>query len=244
MTAKIVVFAGPSLVQSDMDDFSDCLFLPPAAKGDILRSLTRDAPDFIGLIDGYFDDRAAVQHKELLEVMAMGIKVYGAASMGALRASELHTFGMIGVGEIFKDYHDGTLTSDADVAVQHGPSDLGFPALTIPQVDVKATVTSLTGRGHLTRAEGQRLLRISQDMFYKRRSWARIAEAVGGQPDSQDRLAKMLAKAHVQAKRLDALALMHRITQDAKSDHVQPTTPFVPPRSPNYQELRRSILEA
>jgi hypothetical protein len=45
-----------------------------------------------------FDSTPAVLHKEILWAMDRGVGVSGAASMGALRAAELHWYGMVGVG--------------------------------------------------------------------------------------------------------------------------------------------------
>ncbi len=39
--------------------------------------------------------------------MKKGVKVYGSSSMGALRASELDEFGMVGVGRIYECYRSG-----------------------------------------------------------------------------------------------------------------------------------------
>ena len=39
--------------------------------------------------------------------MSEGVPVFGAASMGALRAAELHEFGMRGIGRIFEAFRDG-----------------------------------------------------------------------------------------------------------------------------------------
>jgi hypothetical protein len=68
--------------------------------------------------------------------LAAGIPVYGAASMGALRAAELAQFGMVGVGRIFEAYRDGVLEpfdepfeDDDEVAVLHGPPELGHRAM-------------------------------------------------------------------------------------------------------------------
>ena len=36
-----------------------------------------------------------------------GVRVYGAASMGALRAAELDAFGMVGIGKIYESYRVG-----------------------------------------------------------------------------------------------------------------------------------------
>jgi len=58
----------------------------------------------IGIVDGNFETVATVWHKEILWAMAQGIHVYGAASIGALRAAELAEFGMKGVGAIFRHF--------------------------------------------------------------------------------------------------------------------------------------------
>jgi hypothetical protein len=57
-------------------------------------------PAAIGVIDGYFEVVPTVWHKEILWAMAQGIHVFGAASIGALRAAELDSFGMRGVGRL------------------------------------------------------------------------------------------------------------------------------------------------
>ena len=44
--------------------------------------------------------------------------------MGALRASELDDFGMIGVGRVYHDYSKGVIESDDDVAVVINPETL------------------------------------------------------------------------------------------------------------------------
>jgi hypothetical protein len=244
MTQPVVIFAGPSLIPDDHGNFPQFRFVGPAARGDILRCLQQDQPQYIGLIDGVFEDQPAVLHKELLEALATGVGVYGASSMGALRAAELHTFGMIGVGQIFRDYHDGTRVSDADVAVIHGPAALGHPPLSLPQVDVVATLASLADRGHLTRNEAQSIARISDALFYKTRTWDSLAAAVTPAQTRATRLAALLKSAHVQAKRLDAIALLNRIAQDCRKAPPPQRPPFAPPLTPAYQRVRRAILDA
>ena len=63
----------------------------------------------IGLVDGRYEDIAAVWHKEILYAIEQGALVFGAASMGALRAAECADFGMIGVGAVFERYRSGEL---------------------------------------------------------------------------------------------------------------------------------------
>jgi hypothetical protein len=83
-------------------------------------------PQAIGIIDGYFHRVPAVWHKEILWAMSEGIHVFGSASMGALRASELHRYGMIGVGRVFETYRDGRLEDDDEVVVMHSPESFGY----------------------------------------------------------------------------------------------------------------------
>lgn len=63
--------------------------------GDITRAAS-ERPAVIGVIDGVFEVVPTVWHKEILWVMARGVPVYGAASIGAQRAAELAPFGMRG----------------------------------------------------------------------------------------------------------------------------------------------------
>ena len=80
-----------------------------------------DGAEVIGLIDGYFEWTLSVWHKEILWALTRGVHVFGAASVGALRAVELERYGMRGVGEIFRAYRDGELEDDDEVAVVHIP---------------------------------------------------------------------------------------------------------------------------
>ena len=94
---KVIIFLGPSLSFSEARYiFPNALYLPPIKCGDILHVL-RLQPNYIVIIDGYFEKTAAVWHKEILYTLSKGIQVIGSSSMGALRAAELTYFGMLGV---------------------------------------------------------------------------------------------------------------------------------------------------
>ena len=114
------VFLGPSLPAEQATRLLDATYLPPIPQGDLLRLLDRK-PRYVGIIDGYFETVPAVWHKEILLAMSSGVHVFGAASMGALRAAELHSFGMVGFGEIFQWYRDGKIIADDEVAVRCAP---------------------------------------------------------------------------------------------------------------------------
>ena len=129
----VIVFAGPSLPPADRDSFPDVEFRAPVGQGDVWRAI-EDGPSAIGIIDGYFEGVPSVWHKEILLALSKGIPVAGAASMGALRAAELDTYGMTGIGAIYEAYRDGVYEDDDEVAVLHGPAETGHVAVTVPTV--------------------------------------------------------------------------------------------------------------
>src|SRR5690606_24942574 len=101
-------------------------------------------------IDGYFEHVPSVWHKEILWAMQEGIHVYGAASMGALRAAELAAFGMVGVGAIYEAYATNALEDDDEVAVAHASAEEGYRPLSNAMVDVRATFETAFVQGILS----------------------------------------------------------------------------------------------
>src|ERR1700729_3251607 len=102
------IFVGPTLPADEIARTQGFVFLPPVAQGDLYRA-ARLRPRAIGVIDGFFSGAPSVWHKEILWAMSEGVPVFGAASMGALRAAELHEFGMRGIGRSFGWLPDGAL---------------------------------------------------------------------------------------------------------------------------------------
>lgn len=200
-----VVFVGPSL--ADATDMSDIQIRPPACQGDVMQAVLNGATA-IGLIDGQFEFVAPVWHKELLFALSKGIEVLGAASMGALRAAECSAFGMVGVGRIYEDYASGHRDDDGDVALLHGPAELSYIPLTVPMVNVDATLARAEELELLSAAERQHISQAARRVFFKDRNWASIAKTAGC--DVQ-RLRSIAKQAWVDQKRLDALQLIEAI---------------------------------
>lgn len=195
----MIVFAGPTLSPRDAPGFE---FRPPAARGD-LYCAARERPAAIGLIDGYFDERPAVLHKEILWALSEGIPVYGAASMGALRAAELHAFGMRGVGRIFEDYRDGRLIADDAVALEHGPPEAGYPNLSEPLVNIEATLASAVRGGVASIDQAETLCTQARALHYRDRTWRRVLEKT-----SHAHLLPWVLANRVDQKRIDALQML------------------------------------
>lgn len=207
-----VLFAGPSLHGTEWVmgaktrlDGVDCR--GPAAQGDIARAVVEGAT-VIGLIDGRFEDIAAVWHKEILYALETGVKVLGAASMGALRAAECADFGMIGVGAVFERYRFGDLDDDAAVAQLHAPAEMGYTPLTEALVNVEATIQRFQKLRAITEDEAVRLNQSARKIFFKERTYSRILSHAGldaGQRGKQ--LADLVRRCRVDVKREDALIL-------------------------------------
>ncbi|KQU90465.1 TfuA domain-containing protein [Ensifer sp. Root31] len=199
--SPILVFLGPTLRLAEAEPVLDAIYLQPVAQGDILLAAHAFRPRAMVLIDGQFEDRPAVRHKEILWAMAQGIVVIGAASMGALRAAELDEFGMIGVGLIYRWYRRWRLAPDDAVAVHSGPPELGFLPLTDSLVDLQRTFASLMRRNFITAAERDLLTTITRNMNFRERQLEAILRAAGCRPERF----KELRNEMVRQKRLDAL---------------------------------------
>ena len=167
------VFAGPTIEAADIQDNYGISVLPPAAQGDIYRISTKN-PTAIGIIDGFFHGVPAIWHKEILWTLSQGIHVFGSASMGALRAAELHSFGMRGVGQIFEDYRDGVLEDDDEVAVLHGPAETGFKLLSEPMVNIRVTLEQAVAEGVINAHTSHKICHIAKELFYQQRTWDAI----------------------------------------------------------------------
>lgn len=170
----IVAFLGPSLPAAEARGFE---VLPPARQGDVWRAL-RLRPRAIALIDGVFESQPSVWHHEILDALDAGVAVFGGASMGALRAAELHTRGMVGVGRIFRWYRDGTVIDDAEVALLHGDAEHGFVPLTVPLVNVRWAAREAVRAGVLKKAGAQALVEQAARTFYQERTWPALLKTL------------------------------------------------------------------
>lgn len=238
---SVYVFLGPSLpVARAREILPDAVYLPPVAMGDVRALLDRPVAA-IGVVDGLFHTVPAVFHKELLDALARGIPVYGAASMGALRAAELHPFGMRGVGRIFAAFRDGELEDDDEVAVAHGPADTGFQPLSDAMVNIREGLALAVRRGLLDTAAQDRLIARSKAAFYVDRSWRRVfADAAADGVDVAP-LQAFVRREAPDAKRDDALEMLRRMAAEL-SGHVPRDSQSVSLRATSY--WRRAAAEA
>ena len=209
----VIVFLGPSLPVAEARRVLPARYLSPVRCGDVLR-VRRLKPRVIAIIDGLFETTAAVWHKEILLALEDGIAVFGAASMGALRAAELAPFGMVGVGAIFEAYRDGVYTDDDEVAVLHGPSAEGFRARSDAMVNVRATVARAVEAGVIGAESAREVIQCAKETFYQERSLTRAMDRAWGTSRTGEavRFRRFIEQGgYVDQKRLDALALLRHL---------------------------------
>ncbi len=210
---------GPTLTAAERQSaLPRATFLGPAACGDVARA-ARGRPAAIAVIDGYFHQRLAIWHKEILWAISQGSRVYGAASMGALRAAELADFGMIGVGQVFEWFRGGELEDDDEVAVVHDTAERGYLPRSDAMVNIRATMARAVESGVVSPATSGALIEAAKSIFFAQRSFAAMLDLFearrGGLPELRA-LARWLQEPanRVDQKRCDALALLQRIDQD------------------------------
>lgn len=202
MIADTAIFLGPSLPHERAQVLLPrALLFGPAGQGDIYRLLALPLKRII-LIDGVFHGRPAVWQRELLAAATTGIELVGAASMGALRAAECGAFGMLGIGEIYAAYCNGRLAGDDEVALLHGDAHHHFRPLSLPLVNVRATLAKATRMRLIKPQLVQQLLTAAITLPFAERVWPNIWQAAGLAPDPHTDA--VLRKHRVDLKAADA----------------------------------------
>jgi TfuA protein len=207
---RIIVFLGPSLEREPAAAILTAEYRPPAKRGDLLRAV-QDGAGIIGLIDGVFHQESAVAHREILAALRKGVTVVGSSSMGALRAAEMDTLGMTGIGEVYRMYKSGELVSDDEVALVFDP-ETGL-SLSEPLINIRFTLREAGQQGVITPGDHAVLLAAAQSVFYPQRTYAKVAAAAGELISSGTREQFLAWVKHhaVDQKRKDAVAALEYI---------------------------------
>ncbi|HET8727828.1 MAG TPA: TfuA-like protein, partial [Alphaproteobacteria bacterium] len=158
----------------------------------------------------------------------------------------LRPFGMVGVGRVHAGFLSGELEDDDEVAVVHGPAELGYKPLSEALVDIRATLCRAAAEGALSPGHSADLLGIAKRLFFKQRTYdrilrdARAAGAVG--PAALAAFADWLPAGRVRLKRADALLMIAemRAWLDLPPTEARPGFAFEPSRF--WRQSVREIL--
>lgn len=161
-----VVFLGPSLAREDAERVLDADYLPPICREDLER--LPEYVRFVGIVDGEFYQSLSVSPKEILKLLRRGVTVFGASSMGALRAAETWKLGMIGVGQIFAMFRDGILDADDEVALIYERDT--YRKLSEPLVNIRAALDTAAAAGVIDEQEKNNLLFRMKSLYFPERS--------------------------------------------------------------------------
>ncbi|HET9028536.1 MAG TPA: YcaO-like family protein [Candidatus Aquilonibacter sp.] len=170
-------------------------YLPPASRHDVLAAA--QTYDAVLVIDGVFHHDLAPSPKECFAALEHA-RMFGAASMGALRAAECAPYGFTPLGVVANWYVREVIDGDDEVALLTHPAT--FAPLTVPLVNVRFIARAGHRRGLLSLDEHDRLIEAARAIFYMERTWDDVLEHVPAR--SRGSLETLIPTADL--KRLDA----------------------------------------
>ena len=208
---RLVVFAGPTITADQIRVFvPSAEVLPPIAAGDLIR-LALSPGDLVAIVDGFYFQSASVRHKEILMVLSQGIHVWGASSMGALRAAELAPFGMKGFGRIFEAYVQGVIEGDDEVAVLHAPQEMGYARLAEALVNMRYACEQAVVSGIISHPAQNLIIQIAAELPFYNRTYQHVLEIARerGLPQQvADEFLLFVREGNFDLKKNDALELL------------------------------------
>jgi hypothetical protein len=238
----VTVFLGPTMTLAEAREIlPEAVFRPPAQQGDLLAAVNQDGASVVGLIDGTFHQNLSVWHNEVCYLLSSGIRVFGASSMGALRAAETDRYGMIGVGQIYRWYKDAYITGDDEVALTHGDEDTGYRSLSLPLVNIRASVGLAVSRNQMSDATAAQLIEIARAIYYPYRHVENIlqqcqeAHLAAGDVET---VRRVLTEEYVDLKKADAREMLTAIRRFLDGIDTPPeSVPFTFRRSSVFESL-------
>ena len=204
-----VVFLGPSLDFDEATKHLQADYLAPIRRGD-LPAVIANGARFIGIVDGEFGQSLAVSVMEICSGLKQGVRIWGAASMGALRAAECQSMGMVGVGWIFQKYVEGLLQADDEVALLFDP--VRYRPATIPLVNVRWSLEMAIEAAVIPEAAAAGLIDLARKVRFTERTYETLLEAASDSQFKEEMRTLVEFMNHevlrTDRKRLDALLLL------------------------------------
>ena len=205
---NVVIFVGPSLdLETARRILPDATYLPPVKRGDAAAACGN--ADIMVIIDGVFFQDRAVGHREILGVIKSGVRVFGSSSMGALRASELDTLGMTGIGTIYQQYKSGEIIADDEVGLVYD-AETGT-ALSEPMVNIRASFSKAKAEGIITKDEETAFLKACKAIYYPDRTYRRVIRNAAISDETKTAIQAWVKENAVDQKRLDAILCLETV---------------------------------
>jgi len=217
---EIVIFTGPSLNAHNAATLLDATYMPPIKRGD-LKPLCVSKPEAVAIVDGEFYQSLAISPKEVLALLEAGVAVYGSSSMGALRAVELHPYGMVGVGIVFRLFRRGILDADDEVALAY-ERDTQRP-VSEPLVNTRFALHAASQAGILAPAAAREIVAGIKATYFPERTaelTLRFTREVAGD-EAARKLREFLLTNPTNVKERDARLLLRRIKREVRDPHTR-----------------------
>ena len=234
--SRPIIFVGPSV---SLDIAKRALFhadyRPPIKRGD-LDSIPSGT--IVGIIDGVFGQTLAISPDEIRRALDRGVTVYGAASMGAMRAAEVR--GVIGVGQIFEMYSTGTIERDDEVALLFDPHT--YRPVTEPLINVRYAVERLVRSATLSRDAGNAIIKSCSQLHFSDRTYEAILQnsKLAANVDGND-IIRLLRNFNL--KRDDAHFLLETIAEATSRVDATPRSVAEPALVEAIEEIRANDQE-
>lgn len=170
------VFVGPTAFGVDTAAMApDVVVHAPARRGD-LPTLCQElkAGDAVAVVDGRLGDVMSVSHRDILLLLDRDVQVWGLSSMGALRAAEMHRFGMRPFGRIALRYVEQPGTPDDEVVLMHAPEYPYFP-VSEPMVHLEAFMQRCVEQSRIKRSTADTAAQRLRSMWFGFRDWDRLS---------------------------------------------------------------------
>ena len=209
-----VVFTGLSLSQEQARTLLAAEVRPPVKRGD-LDQLSDGT--VAAIIDGELGADSAVPIDEIRRALRRGVKVSGAASVGALRAYEAREDGMVGLGWVYRAYCSGRIWGIDEIAVIYDPDS--YRSLTIPLVNVRFCLERLTTRRGISAEEADHAMASLKQLSIGKRDRRSIVRHLAGLL-GRERVRKMLKlvrPAEDDVKKSDAYELLRILARGSNN---------------------------
>lgn len=208
---KIKIYSGLSLNQNEISAIiPEAHFSEPIKRGDLQHDLEAGY-HVIGIVDGVFYRNLAVSPTEIFDALRFGVQVFGSSSMGALRAAEMHPYGMIGVGRIFE--HLKTSPYFCDEKLGQVFFDFEGRKTSLAGIDFELFLEDAARRGKISSQLSKKLIRFYSKRHFTERSLDQVRLSLNETPlTPQERFSasKVLANL-VSTKKLDGIKLLNKI---------------------------------
>ena len=133
----------------------------------------------------------------------------GGASMGALRASELDDFGMIGIGQVYKIIGSGVVESDDDVAVVINPETL--EQLSEALISMNYNFKAALDKKVINEEEYEILVKTAKSIYYPKRTYNKVFKDSNLGTEKINQIYKFFQENKVDIKREDAIMVLNYV---------------------------------